>query len=297
MMRGIIAILIALMLTSCFRLDDNLYNADNEITEYLLDDYDGEQDFVLGSSYTIPDSLVHIFTLNSTIPGESKFETIYAIYIGDQRTINTDTVIMYCHGNKWHMDYYWQRAKLMAHAGGKNKYGVLMIDYRGYGLSSGKPSEKGLYADVDAGLTWLKNKGLTNDKLVIYGFSMGTAPATELSANPRSMEPSKLVLEAPFASAGVMVQDATGLLMPSSFVTNLEIDNAEEIKKVNQPFFWLHGDKDLKNSISTHGQVVYNNYKGSYKQALIVKDADHSGVPTMVGYSNYCSELNSFIER
>jgi hypothetical protein len=40
------------------------------------------------------------------------------------------------------------------------------------------------------------------------------------------------LLEAPFASSKVMVQDATGLSLPASFVTDLKIDNAEEIKKV-----------------------------------------------------------------
>ena len=128
------------MLSSCFRLDDNLYNIRDKITAYNLDNYTGEQDFVLDASYDIPANRINIFTINSTIPVTSNTATIYAIYIGDINTINTDTVIMYCHGNKWHMDFYWQRAKLLAHAGGKNNYGVLMVDYRGYGLSSGSPS-------------------------------------------------------------------------------------------------------------------------------------------------------------
>ena len=74
---------------------------------------------------------------------------IYAVYIGNVNTINTDTVIMYCHGNKSQMDYYWQRAKLLANVVGKNNYGVLMIDYRGYGMSEGDSSEEGMYTDVD----------------------------------------------------------------------------------------------------------------------------------------------------
>ena len=77
---------------------------------------------------------------------------------------------MYCHGNKWHMDFYWQRAKLLAHTNGKNKYGVLMMDYRGFGMSEGDPTENGMYADVNACMKWLKDKGLTNSRLIIYGF-------------------------------------------------------------------------------------------------------------------------------
>ncbi|GAB4133665.1 MAG: hypothetical protein Fur0041_06100 [Bacteroidia bacterium] len=282
-------------LNSCQRLDSNLYNLSDKITEYKLDQYTGEQDFILDASYDIPDSLIHLFTLPSQAPGESSPTTIYALYIGDISKIATDTVIMYCHGNKWHMDFYWQRAKLMAHTGGKNHYGVLMIDYRGFGLSEGEPTEDGLYADVDAGLNWLKTQGLTNDRLMIYGFSMGSAPATELSAHPRSMRPSRLILEAPFASAAVMVADGTQLSMPASYFTNLKIDNAEEIKLVSQPFMWLHGTNDLFLNYQTHGQVVYDNYNGTYSEYQLAENADHGQVPEYLGFTTYLTTLHNFI--
>lgn len=289
-------ILIAITISSCFKLDDNLFNAD-KLEEYSLDDFTGEQDFVLGSSYKIPSNRINIFTLNSQMSTESSPTTIYAVYIGDINTIGQDTVIMYCHGNKSHMDFYWQRAKLLANVGGKNNYGVLMIDYRGFGMSEGLSSEEGMYTDVNVALDWLKNSGLTNDRLIMYGFSLGTAPATELTANTRAMTPSKLILEAPFASAEVMVQDASVLAMPSSFVTSLEIDNAEEIKKVNQPFLWIHGRADQKNSFTTHGQVVYDNYDGSYKECFVVQSAGHSDVPVLYGFQNYCDDIDAFIKK
>ena len=271
--------ILSMLLFSCMRLDDNLYNPNTKIESYELDNYTGEQDFILDNSYDIPAGLIHQFTLFSQTPQESSATAIRAIYIGDKAKIGTDTVIMYCHGNKWHMDFYWQRAKLLAHVAGKNKYGVLMIDYRGYGLSEGKPSEEGLYADVGAALQWLKSNGLSNNRLVIYGFSMGTAPACELTAKPRSLAPGKLILEAPFASAEVMVRDASGLNMPGSFFTNLKIDNANEIKTVQQPFCWLHGSSDNFLSSKTHGEAVYKNYNGSYKEAHKIDGAGHSDVP------------------
>ena len=291
-----ILIVISIALTSCFRLDDNLYNAD-KLEEYKLDGFTGEQDFVLDASYNIPSNLINIFTLNSQMTSESSPTTIYAIYVGDISKIATDTVIMYCHGNKSHMDFYWQRAKLLANVGGKNNYGVLMVDYRGYGMSDGSPSEEGMYTDVNMALSWLKYNGLTNDRLMMYGFSLGTAPATELTANPRSLIPAKLILEAPFASAAIMVQDASVLALPPSFVTNLSVDNAEEIKKVNQPFMWIHGTADDKNSFTTHGQVVFNNYQGTYGEAVVVQGAGHSDAPVIHGTQNYCNDLDQFIKR
>ena len=195
------------------------------------------------------------------------------------------------------MDFYWQRAKLLANTKSKNRFGVMMIDYRGYGMSEGKPTEDGLYADVDAALKWLKSKGLSNDRLVMYGFSMGTAPATKLSAESYSMKPSKLMLEAPFASAETMIQDGSGLAMPGDFFTTLKINNAEEIKTVTQPFFWIHGEADDFLNIDTHGAVVYSHYSGTYKESHRIPAAGHSTIQTTMGFQPYLKLVGDFITQ
>ncbi len=294
-MKNLFLLLIAMStLTGCFDLDDNLYNP-SKISEYKLDDYDGDTDFHLDLSYRIPDSLVHIFTLSSQAGAESSATTIYAIYIGSISRIATDTVIMYCHGNKDHMDGYWTRAELLANTKSKNRFGVLMIDYRGYGMSEGEPSENGLYADVDAALKWLKSNGLSDSRLIMYGYSMGTAPATKLSSENFSMKPSKLILEAPFASAETMIQDASGLDLPGEFMTTLSINNGEVIRSVNQPFFWIHGEADDFLNIDTHGQVVFNNYSGSYSEGHRIPGADHNSIQTTMGFQEYMNKVGDFI--
>jgi pimeloyl-ACP methyl ester carboxylesterase len=286
-----------LFLSACLRLDANLYNPSTEIKSYQRDAYTGEQDFVLDATYKIPDSLIKVFTLNSSAQGETTPTPIYATYIGSVSRIATDTIILYCHGNKWHMDLYWQRAKLLANVGGKNRFGVMMVDYRGYGLSSGHSTEESLYADVNAALSWLKEKGLSEKRLVIYGYSLGSAPATYLTANPTIAVPYKLILEAPFASAAVMVQDGALLAMPASFFTSLKIDNAEQIKKVKQPFCWIHGTADDFLNIKTHGEVVFKNYKGASGEAHRIQGASHTNIPTIMGYSTYSQTLLTFITK
>lgn len=295
MRTSIFFLFIAIMFSSCLRLDDNLYNNDNSISEYKFDDYDGEVDFTLDASYKIPDDKFLMFALTSDDDGDKA--EIYAVYLGDTSAISTDTIIMYCHGNKDHMDFYWQRAKLLANVGGNCHYGVMMIDYRGFGLSEGVCTESGLYADVDAALAWLKEKGLTDDRLVIYGFSLGSAPACEMSAENYSLKPSKLMLESPFASAEVMVHDASSLAMPASYFTNLKIDNAEKIKKVNQPFFWIHGVADSFLAMKTHGEIIYKNYSGTYCEAHKVEGADHGDVPNTMGFVEYIEAIDNFIKK
>ncbi len=285
------------LFSACMKLDNNLFNNDNKIKEYKLDNYTGEQDFRLDDSYAIGNDKIHLMDLSSQTAKEASPVNIKALYIGDITRIATDTVILYCHGNKWHMDFYWQRAKLLAHVNGKHTYGVMMMDYRGYGLSGGKPSEDGMYADVEACMKWLRDHDLNNSRLIIYGFSLGSAPSCELTANPRTLTPAKLILEAPFGSSAVMVQDASQLNMSAEYFTDVKIDNAEEIKKVNQPFLWLHGTSDNFLNYKTHGQVVYNNYQGSYKTCYLVSGADHGEVPKKMGFETYLKTIGDFVRN
>ncbi len=287
--------IICVLFSSCLRLDDQLFK-EEAITEYEFDNYTGTKELSdLPTIYNIADSMKQLFTLTSTSSeGSAK---IYAVYIGNPTTINTDTIILYCHGTAKHMDNYWNRAKLLANIGHKHRFGVLMMDYRGYGKSEGEPTEENMYADVDATLKWLQSKGVTNNRLVIYGYSLGSAPSCKTSANDYTLKPSKLILEAPFASAAVMVNDGSKLALPSSYFTNLKIDNAEQIKNITQPFLWMHGISDDFLSITTHGEVVYKNYHGKYSEAHRIPNATHINVPSVWGYQNYLDALAAFIEK
>jgi pimeloyl-ACP methyl ester carboxylesterase len=173
-----------------------------------------------------------------------------------------------------------------------------MIDYPGYGLSEGNPTESNMYASVNAGLNWLKKKGLTKERLVLFGFSLGTAPTCEVAGNASdyALAPEKFILEAPFASSEVLVQDAALLAMPASYFINVKVDNAEEIKKATAPFLWIHGEADSYLSIHTHGEVVFGAYPLSSKTAVRVPGGDHENTPFVMGYSNYLQAILSFIE-
>lgn len=294
-MRLFIYFLLGMGLSSCFELDDLLYNPKEVTGDYRLNNIQADE-LQIPATFLLDEDQILPFSLASKNAGGGS-ETIWAIYMGDTSLIKTDTVIVYCHGNAYNLDGYWERATLLANLGEKSRYGVLIMDYQGYGKSTGKGNEAGLYNDVDACLEWLKNKGLTGDRLVMYGFSMGTAPATELTANPRSLVPSKLILEAPFASAAMMVNDATPLALPASYLTNLKIDNAEEIVKVNQPFLWMHGEQDDFLSRKYHGQVVFDRYQGTFKQKVIAPNAGHGDFPQSLGFEEYMSSVFGFLVR
>ena len=289
------AMLLLGFLTSCANLDSTLFNPDSDLTAYKLNDNDGSLWYWTNpASYEIEDSMIHLLTVESQIPGESTSEEIHAVYLGNLQNIATDTVIVFCHGNTGNLDYYWNRISMLANIRSQHAYGVLAMDYRGFGLSSGTPTEDGMYADVDACLAWLAEQGLTGDRCILYGFSLGTA--AELTANPRSLDPAMLILEAPFASADMLGQSSSNLNLSASFYTSYAIDNAEEIKKVEQPFLWMHGMADDYTDFETHGEVVWANYAGSRGMAVRVPDANHSFCPIVLGLDNYLEVLDDFIQ-
>jgi alpha/beta superfamily hydrolase len=288
-MRYIVFLIIVFGLTGCIKLNDiAFYN--EAITDYLLDDYNTDLDFKLDSTYNVQN--IHEFSVNS-----NGFD-IAAIYIGELSDIDTDTIILYCHGQTRHMDHYWQRAKLLANCGGKERYGVLMFDYRGYGKSEGTPTEQGIYEDVRAAYQWLLNEGASSQRIIIYGFSLGSAPATDLAAYGMSNEfPVKLILESPFASTDFIAQESTLIEVSASYITDLEFDNAEKIKLVDQPLMWMHGIEDDYVAI-TNGEAIISNYSGSDSTYIRVEGANHGqdGVPQTMGYQNYLNSVQVFIE-
>ena len=99
-------------------------------------------------------------------------------------------LIIYFHGNADNLDRWGQYAVDFTQLG----YDILMMDYRGYGKSTGTPSESDCYKDAQTVLTWAKDN-IPFTRLVIYGRSLGTAVASNLAtvANPHL-----LILETPF---------------------------------------------------------------------------------------------------
>ncbi len=286
-------IIFLLLLSACQRLDSNLFEPDSTIARYELDAYKGYRTFEVPEEWTVPADKIHLITLVSDNNGD--VAKIKAIFTGDTNRITHDTIIMYCHGNADHMDYYWPRQKLLYN---KGSYGVLNLDYRGYGLSEGTPSESGLIADVEAGLKWLKTRGLTEDRLIIYGFSLGSIPATALAIHSENLVASKLILEAPIGSIRTMAEDGAVLTMAPEFYTNLKTDNISLIKNHHKPFLWIHGEKDAFLSYETQGRPIFIHHPDKpYKIPVTVKEGTHDDVPLKMGFEAYVQVVDHFIKR
>jgi fermentation-respiration switch protein FrsA (DUF1100 family) len=103
--------------------------------------------------------------------------------------------VLVCHGNAGHMGHRLPLLRMFHRLG----YAVFIFDYRGYGRSSGRPSEDGLYRDARAAWEYLaRERGATPEDMVFYGESLGGAVAARLALQAR---PAALVLASTFTSA------------------------------------------------------------------------------------------------
>lgn len=296
MLKKVIALMVlsSILLGCNKRLDSFLFNP-TQLSEYALDNFSGPVSLDLYGQYNVPLEKIH--EISFTIQQDSDPLEIFGIYTGDLNNIATDTVILYCHGNRDHIDFYWPRQKIYSNLGGPSRYGVFMIDYPGYGKSEGSPSEEGMYESVKGALQWLKNQGLTDDRLIMIGFSLGSAPVCKVAGEKDfPLVPSRIILEAPFASAEKMIQDAALLAMPSSYFVNLEINNAELIQFVETPLFWIHGEADDFLEIEKHGRIVYLNHGGLSHSYVTVPGGGHESTPAVYGFANYSQAFLNFIQ-
>lgn len=119
---------------------------------------------------------------------------------------------------------------------------VLIIDYRGYGVSGGSPSEAGLKLDARAAFNWLvEEKGYTAEEIIIVGQSLGGALAIDLAAE---VQPRALVLESTFTRVGD-VADRLGMGVKLARRMSIGFRSIEVLQGFNRPVFISHGDRDL----------------------------------------------------
>ena len=155
----------------------------------------------------------------------------------------------------WMMDAPYSRARVVYfHGNGGNLsnwapvlsgivtrgYSVLAVDYRGYGLSTGRPTERGLYRDVEAVLAHVRRVDHPPVPLIYWGRSLGatmTAYAASIDA------PDGVILEAAFPGARAAVR-ASALLSFLSLFASYRFPTTQFMKTVQAPTLVIHGDRD-----------------------------------------------------
>jgi fermentation-respiration switch protein FrsA (DUF1100 family) len=146
------------------------------------------------------------------------------------------TMFLFLDGNGGHPEAWTERWREIA-AGGA---GFLAVYYRGYSGSTGHPTEKGLITDGNAGYDWLVANGYSANRIVIHGFSLGTAVAVRIAVDHPAHA---LILEAPFTAAA----DVAARYIPSFLVRHLMWDqfrSRDFIGQVRMPILIVNGGRD-----------------------------------------------------
>ena len=143
-------------------------------------------------------------------------------------------IVLYFHGNKTNIERYAQYAPVFT----KNNYEVWMIDYPGYGKTTGKRNEQTMYNDAIL-FYEIATKKTSAENIVIYGKSLGTGIASYVASNKPCKQ---LILETPYYSMTSMTRHYVPIypaaLMRYSFPIN------EYLEKVKVPVTVFHGTSD-----------------------------------------------------
>jgi hypothetical protein len=146
------------------------------------------------------------------------------------------TALLFFHGNAGNISHRLERAKLLVESLGLD---VFLVDYRGYGASSGKPDENGLYADGEAIHRAAGERGFSPDRIVLFGESLGCAVAIETALRHPCRA---VILETPFLSIAAMAKAIYPFL--PRFMIRTRFDNEAKIPRVTQPKLIVAAERD-----------------------------------------------------
>ncbi|MDA9499052.1 alpha/beta hydrolase [Bradyrhizobium sp. CCBAU 11357] len=150
------------------------------------------------------------------------------------------SVILYFHGNGDSLAGRVSRFKAMTADG----TGLVALSYRGYGGSSGMPSEQGLLRDAAAAYAFTTAR-YAAERIVAWGFSLGTGVAVALASEQRI---GKLILEAPYTSTAD-IAGSSFWFVPVRLLMRDPFHSDQRISRVTVPLLVMHGTNDLVISI------------------------------------------------
>ena len=194
-------------------------------------------------------------------------------------------VILFCHGNAGNISHRLDYIQLLARLGAN----VFIFDYRGYGKSSGKPSEKGLYIDALCAYDYLVNREkIKPEDIIILGRSLGAAAAIEIASK---RDARSLILESGFLSIRHMARHMLIFSLISPLIPQ-SYNNLEKIKHISMPKLIMHGDRDKIVPFYMGKRLFQEAREPKYFYA--VKGAGHNDT-FVVGERKYMDVLSEFI--
>jgi len=193
-------------------------------------------------------------------------------------------VIIYFHGNAGSLKgwgYWGARFKKLG-------FSTLIIDYRGYGKSTGRLSEKNLYDDALKVFQYAKQR-FPDEKIIIMGRSIGTGIAVDLA---QKVDFNKLILESPFHNLPGMISMHFKYL-PHSYIIKYKFASENKISSIEEPILIMHGTKDDIVPIKS-GEILS---EAARKENLTFVKIEGGGHNNLSEFPEYETTLDSFLNH
>lgn len=199
--------------------------------------------------------------------------------------------MLYLHGNGENISANLSKAAWFYQQG----FSVLLIDYRGYGLSEGDfPSESQVYEDAEAARNYLIHTvDVSPERLFVFGHSLGGAIAIELATRYPHM--AGLVVEGAFTSILDMSNRTKNFgIFPIERILTQRFDSINKVRSLTMPVLYIHGTAD--ETVPTDMSQTLHDATQSPSHLLIVPGAGHENVVD-VGEDAYRNALRRFIQQ
>jgi len=161
-------------------------------------------------------------------------ETLHGWYVP---AADSAGVVLFFHGNAGNISHRLDSIEIFHQLG----LDVLIVDYRGYGESSGSPGEQGTYTDAQTAWDYLAGeRGIAPGRIVVFGRSLGGAVASWLAARNT---PAAVILESCFTSGPDMAARLYPFL-PARLITRIKYPVKEYVTHISSPLLLVHSQQD-----------------------------------------------------
>lgn len=197
-------------------------------------------------------------------------ETLHGWYVPSSAPKNDhERHVLFFHGQFGNISHQLPTIKIFHSLG----YSLLIIDYRGYGKSTGKPNMDGVFRDAETSWHWLrKNKNIPAEQIAIVGRSLGGSIAASLACQ---VTPAALVLESSFNSIYEILRSKAWWLYFSRPFIYMDFSIKKFLEKATFPLFVIHSVNDERAPIQ-QGKMIYDSYAGP-KEFLSIHGSHDSG--------------------
>ncbi|HLO50206.1 MAG TPA: alpha/beta fold hydrolase [Kamptonema sp.] len=202
-----------------------------------------------------------------------------------------EKVVLYLHGNGINMGANIEHANRFHQVG----LSVFLIDYRGYGRSTGNfPTESQVYQDAETAWHYLvKERGINPSQILIYGHSLGGAIAIDLAL--RHPDAAALIVESSFTSIRAMVDYQNQFWMfPVNLLLTQRFDSIAKVSKLQMPIFFIHGTAD--NVVPFEMSKKLFEAAPEPKQLYLIPNAGHNNTAQTAG-AEYLQRVRGFVEQ